>query len=137
MHTKVDTWERHAEFPLMLSAFLFLAAFAVPIIWWPNTPESVALVCETLVWITWAMFSVDFIIRLILSERRLAFAKRNWFDLIVIVVPVLRPLRLLRLVTFLSLVNRRASSDLRGRVGTYVATGSMLWRWSVRSPWWM
>lgn len=39
---------------------------------------------------------------------------------------MLRPLRLLRLATLLSLVNRRATSDLRGRVGLYVAGGSLL-----------
>lgn len=110
----------------MVAAFVFLAAFAVPIIWWPGTPEEVVLVCEALVWVTWAIFAVDYIARLSLTQDRLGFAKRHWFDLLVIALPVLRPLRLLRLVTLLSVVNRRASSDLRGRVGTYVAGGAIL-----------
>lgn len=110
----------------MLAAFVFLAAFALPIIWWPDTPQPVVLACETLVWMTWAVFALDYLVRLILSTRRLAFIRRHWFDLLVIALPMLRPLRLLRLVTFLSLVNRRASSDLRGRVGMYVAGGSLL-----------
>lgn len=126
MTPKTERWEQAAEVPLMLAAFVFLAAFAVPIIWWPGTPAQVVLVCEALVWITWVIFAVDYLVRLILSQNRLSFAKRNWFDLIVIALPVLRPLRLLRLVTLLSVVNRRASSNLRGRVGTYVGGGAIL-----------
>ena len=41
-------------------------------------------------------------------------------------MPLLRPLRLLRLVTLLGVVNRRAGSRLRGRIAVYVAGGSTL-----------
>lgn len=110
----------------MLVAFVFLVAFAVPIFWWPDTPAGVARGCEIVVWSTWVIFAVDYLVRLVLSTDRTAFARRHWFDLLVIALPVLRPLRLLRLVTFLSVINRRASSDLRGRVAVYVAGGSIL-----------
>lgn len=43
------------------------------------------------------------------------------FDLAVVVLPVLRPLRLLRLVTLLGILNQRASDALRGRVVGYAA----------------
>ena len=38
MTPKTERWEQAAEVPLMLAAFVFLAAFAVPIIWWPVRP---------------------------------------------------------------------------------------------------
>ena len=41
-------------------------------------------------------------------------------------VPLLRPLRLLRLVTLVRVVNRRAASSLRGQVVAYTAGGSAL-----------
>ena len=126
MDSRAEAWERAAQVPLTLAAIVFLAAFAVPIIWWPDTPASVVVVCEALVWITWVVFALDYLVRLLLSTHRGAFARRHWVDLLIIALPVLRPLRLLRLVTLLSLVNRRATSDLRGRVGMYVAGGSLL-----------
>lgn len=126
MRDKLDKWEALTDKPLMAAAILFFVAFAVPIVWWPDTPTLVVNVCEVLVWATWAVFVVDFVARLMLADDRLKFLRRHWFDLLVIALPVLRPLRLLRLVTFLSLLNRRASTDLRGRVTAYVAGGATL-----------
>jgi voltage-gated potassium channel len=42
------------------------------------------------------------------------------------VLPLLRPLRLLRLIPLLSVLNRRAQTGLRGRVAIYVAGGASL-----------
>lgn len=56
MHSKAEAWEPAAELPLKLAAIVFLAAFVVPISW-PDTPASVVVVCEALVWITWVIFA--------------------------------------------------------------------------------
>ena len=37
---------------------------------------------------------------------------RHWYDLLVVVLPLLRPLRLLRLIPLLSVLNRRARTGL-------------------------
>lgn len=123
---RVERWERATEIPLAVVAVIFLAAYAIPILTWPDTPPALALGCEVIVWATWAVFAVDYLVRLRLSRDRRRFAKKHWFDLVVIVLPVLRPLRLLRLVTVLQVVNRRASSNLRGKVGAYVGAGAVL-----------
>jgi voltage-gated potassium channel len=44
----------------------------------------------------------------------------------VLALPLLRPLRLLRLIPLLSMLNRRATIRLRGRVGIYIAGGASL-----------
>ncbi len=54
------------------------------------------------------------------------FLRTNVLDLLVIALPLLRPLRLLRLVTLLRVVNRTATHQLRGRVVSYVVGGSIL-----------
>lgn len=126
MSAKLRRWESALDRPLMASAVLFFVAFALPIVWWPDTPEPVVVACEVVVWLTWALFAVDYAVRVVLSDDRGRFVRRHLLDLLAIALPVLRPLRLLRLVTFLSVVNRKASSDLRGRVTLYVAGGSVL-----------
>lgn len=122
---KLARWEAATDVPLIVAAVLFLFAFALPILWWP-TPPQLALICEVVVWCTWAVFACDFVVRVCLAHDRLRYALRHWFDLIVILLPALRPLRLLRLVTVLSVLNRRASTSLRGRVTTYVISAALM-----------
>jgi voltage-gated potassium channel len=126
MASRLERWESLTNTPLMIAAGLFLAAFAVPIVWWPNTPVEVVTGCEIAVWTTWLIFAVDYVARLVMAKDRWRFLRRRWLDLLVIALPVLRPLRLLRLLTFLTVVNRKASTNLRGRVATYVGGGSAL-----------
>ena len=71
-------------------------------------------------WLTWAMLAADYAVRFGLSSNRLGFLSKTPFDLIVVVLPLLRPLRLLRLVTLLNALNRYAGNSLRGKVGIYL-----------------
>nr|WP_175349453.1 potassium channel family protein [Cellulomonas humilata] len=82
--------------------------------------------CEVVVRITWVGFAVDYFARLGLSEQRWAFVKRHPLDLAVILLPILRPLRLLRLVALVGVLNRVGSSTLRGKVVTYVVGATAL-----------
>src|SRR5215213_6376059 len=118
-------WERVTEWPLMIAALVFLAAYAVPILN-PDLPSWLLDSCRSLSWLTWGIFVVDFAVRLFLAEERLWYVIRHWYDVLVIVLPLLRPLRLLRLIPLLSVLNRRAQTKLRGRVAIYVAGGASL-----------
>jgi voltage-gated potassium channel len=71
--------------------------------------------------VAWALFAVDHFARLALSHDRVASVRSNLFDLAVVALPLLRPLRLLRLVTLLSVLNRHAGGSMRGREAVHVA----------------
>ena len=118
-------WEARAELPLAAAALLFLLAYAWPILD-PDLPTRWRATFLAVTWATWALFAADYLARLLLSQQRRAFVRHNLFDLIVVAVPVLRPLRLLRLVTLLSVLNRHAGSRLRGKVATYAVGGTVL-----------
>jgi voltage-gated potassium channel len=118
-------WERATGWPLMVAAVIFLAAYAVPILA-PDLPSWLLDLCRWLSWITWGIFVVDLVVRLALADERLRYLGRHWYDLLVVVLPLLRPLRLLRLIPLLSVLNRRAQTGLRGRVAIYVAGGASL-----------
>ncbi len=104
----------------MVAALLFLVAYAAPIIE-PDLPSEAVRTASWIVAGTWALFAVDFLLRLALTTQRWRFVRQHPLDLAVVALPLLRPLRLLRLLTLLSFVNRRARSSLRGRVIAYVA----------------
>ena len=120
-----ERWETLSEWPLVVAALAFLAAYAIPILH-PALPRWLGVLCWWTTWITWLMFVLDYLVRLMLAESRRTFVIRHWLDLIVIALPLLRPLRLLRLVPLLSVINRRATTRLQGRVATYVVGGALL-----------
>lgn len=117
-------WQKITEWPLTIAAVLFLAAYAWEIIaQLDGTYETLA---ETVIQATWILFVVDYIVSLVLAENRARWFVRHLFDLLVVVLPMLRPLRLLRLVTFLSVLNRSLGSAIRGRVVVYVVGAASL-----------
>ncbi len=121
----METWERRVELPLMGVALVFLIAYAWPILD-PAASAEVVRVCELAQLVAWAAFAGDYVVRLRLATDRRMFLRTNVLDLLVIALPLLRPLRLLRLVTLLRVVNRTATHQLRGRVVSYVVGGSIL-----------
>jgi voltage-gated potassium channel len=120
-----SAWDRRTEWPLVGAAVLFLVAYAWPILD-PTLPSAAQASCRAVVVVTWGVFAVDYLVRWWIAPDRRAFFVRHLFDLCVVVLPVLRPLRMLRLVMLLRVVNRRAASSLHGRVVAYVVGGASL-----------
>ena len=120
-----DRWDHVAEWPLTAAAVLFLIAYAWPILD-TGLSDTWVEVCRVTTWVTWATFVVDYGVRWSLSVERWRFVKSNLLDLLVVALPILRPLRLLRLVALLNILNRAAGGSFRGRVAVYVVGSSVL-----------
>ncbi|QEU80756.1 potassium channel family protein [Streptomyces subrutilus] len=114
------TWERRSQTPLLVLAVAFAAAYTVPIVA-PDAHPSVHRACLVTEWVVWAAFACDYLVRLALSPARGAFVRTHWMDLAAVVLPMIQPLRLLRLVATLLLVGRRARMAPQVRLTTYVA----------------
>ena len=112
-------WERHTERPLLALAVVFALAYAVPIV---DSSASGRLIdlCTVTEWVVWGAFAADYLVRLALAGRRREFVRTHWLDLCAVIVPMLQPLRLLRMVATLLLVGRRARMAPRIRLTTYV-----------------
>jgi voltage-gated potassium channel len=119
-----ERWQRITEVPLTIAAVVFLVAYAWEII--GNLHGAAGAVAETAIWATWVVFAVDYIVNLYLAQEKWAWFRTHIFDLLIVVLPVLRPLRLLRLVTILSVLQRTAGAAFRERVVVYVAGASAL-----------
>jgi voltage-gated potassium channel len=123
--TGLARWERRTEWPLAAVAGLFLAAYAWPILN-PTLIHSLRATCAAIVYIAWALFALDYVARVWLAERRLRFVGRHLPDLASVALPVLRPLRLLRLVALVRVLNRKATTGLHGRVAVYISSSAVL-----------
>ncbi|HEX8094876.1 potassium channel family protein [Jatrophihabitans sp.] len=122
---RVTRWESATEWPLTVTAVLFLIAYAWPILD-PDLHHSAKAVFKTVTVLAWGIFIADYAVRLALAQRRFHYWSHHLLDLAVIALPLLRPLRLLRLVMLLRVVNRTATISLRGRIAAYVAGGTAL-----------
>ena len=69
----------------------------------------------------WAVYAVDYLTRLAIAERRPEFVRRNLIDLAAVVLPVLRPLRLLRVLLIFDILHERMNTRLRAQVVSRVA----------------
>jgi len=118
-------WEQRSEWPLILLSLIFLAAYAWPILD-PHLPDRVRRACEIASLVAWAAFAADYGVRLTLAADRWAFVRQHVVDLAAVVLPVARPLRALRIVAALNVLNRRAHVGFRGRVVGYTLTATVL-----------
>ncbi|MDJ0462925.1 potassium channel family protein [Streptomyces sp. H27-C3] len=112
-------WERHTQGPLLGLAAAFAVAYAVPIVA-HDASGTVRLVCTITEWVVWGAFAVDYLVRLSLSPGKRLFVRSHPLDLIAVLVPLLRPLQLLRLVSTLLLVGRRARMAPQIQLTAYV-----------------
>lgn len=117
--TRVQLWERRTEVPLLLLALAFLVAYAWPILD-SSLDHELRSVLSVVSWTVWAAFAIDFGIRLFLADDRGRYAVTHWYDVALIALPMLRPLRLLRALAFARLLGRTATRTLAGRTTLYV-----------------
>lgn len=118
--SRVERWERRAEIPLLLLAAAFLVAYAWPVLD-ASMDRDLRTFLEVVSWTVWIAFAVDFGVRVWLaSDGRRRYAASHWYDVALIALPMLRPLRVLRLLAFARILNRSAAGNLVGQVTTYV-----------------
>lgn len=90
--------ERLTELPLLILSFVMIPLLIGPLVWdLSSTDEAVFITLDTFIW---ALFAIDFGVKIAISPYRLAYLKRHWLEALVVVVPFLRPLRILRIVIF-------------------------------------
>jgi voltage-gated potassium channel len=112
-------YQARLERPLLVATLLFLAAICVPVIW-PDLGRGAELALNVINYVVWALFALDYLVRLRLAPQKWRFVRRHPFDLIVVLVPFLRPLRLLRLFSLIGSIARRSKEGLVKELAKYV-----------------
>lgn len=88
-------WERLTEIPLGLASMLYLAAYAVRVLA-HGLPSGGQDICLAVLFAAWAVFVVDYAVRWRLSGQGPRFVRTHWLDTVVVVLPLLRPLRVVK-----------------------------------------
>jgi len=118
------TWKKYTEWPLLAVAIVFLAAYSTQVI--ADMKDNQSPILDTIIWITWGLFLIDYIIQLYLAEQKKKWFIHNIPTLIILLLPVLRPLRLLRLVILLKLLQTNAFKLVSGKIVIYVLGAATL-----------
>ena len=90
--------ERFTELPLLILSFVMIPLLIGPLLWDLSTQEETTFLI--LDYFIWALFVVDLIIKLVISPNRGNYLRRHWLEVLVVVVPFFRPLRILRIFVF-------------------------------------
>ncbi|MEP9415147.1 MULTISPECIES: potassium channel family protein [unclassified Gordonia (in: high G+C Gram-positive bacteria)] len=117
-------WEKRAEWPLAIIAALFLIAYSVDVLGDPGRLFSFGI--GIVVGLSWLVFVVDYFVRLSITPDRGRWFVRHLFDLAVVVLPILRPLRLVSLVILVGALQKALGGAIRGRVAIYTSATAIL-----------
>lgn len=120
----LTTWEKRSEWPLLGASVAFFAAYAWDVLAEPSGGPG--LLVQLVIVVAWVIFLMDYVVRLALAEHRVKWFFWHVIDLAVVVLPMLRPLRVLRLIAVLGILHRATGAALRGRVAVYVVVTTVL-----------
>jgi voltage-gated potassium channel len=121
---RLERWEKRVEWPLAIAALIFLAGISVEVL---ARPHGMAHTAVSIVQnVAWALFFVDYGVRLTLADNRPRWFLRHLFDLLILALPALRPLRLLRLVILIGALQKAVGGAIRGRIIVYTVFGTVL-----------
>jgi voltage-gated potassium channel len=118
-------YEELSQWPLVGLAVLFVAAYAWGVLR-PDLPGWLLLSLRLVTVITWPVFLADYVVRLGLADHRWRFVRESWVDGIAVLLPLLRPLRIISLVRVARVLDRRLTTTLHGRVAAYVTLTASL-----------
>ncbi|MFD3411612.1 potassium channel family protein [Streptomyces cyaneofuscatus] len=122
---RLTRWEQRTEVPLFLAGLLFLTGYAVRVLT-PHEAEPWNDLALALVWSTWLVFLVDYVTRLRLSGLGSRFLRVRWLDTVVLLLPLLRPLRMVKVYQAVQRRHDRPRLDLYARVMAYAGMTAVL-----------
>ena len=95
---RLERYEDRTSIFMVVLALVYLGVFAAQVLIYPLAPTT-ALVLDVLSYAIWVTFAIDLAIRTYMAPHRLAYLGKHPIDVIAVVVPAFRTLRVLRVVT--------------------------------------
>lgn len=111
----LDRFERAVEMPLLLLAVAMVPLLVIPLV--VDLPRGLERTFIAIDWLIWGVFAFEFVVQLALAPAKLRFIRREWPDLLIVLLPFLRPLRLVRSARALRLLRLARLAAFLGEVG--------------------
>jgi voltage-gated potassium channel len=122
--SRLDRYQRRTEWPLAAVALTFLGLYSIRVLLRPH--GSVAEAIDIALVAVYCLFVIDYLSRWYLARPRGSWVLRHLWELPVILLPFLRPLRLLSLAVVVKTLQQAVGHTIRGRVIVYTACGAVV-----------
>lgn len=86
--------ERYTEVPMLVLVVVMIVTLVIPMV--VALPEAIHQLFELIDWIIWGLFALELLVRTYIAPRKLAYLQKNWVDVLVVALPVLRVFRIFR-----------------------------------------
>ena len=115
-------WEARTSSTLAVLGTAFLAAYSV-IVLLPDLEGGWLVAVAAVLVLTWVVFAVDMLARVVLSDRgrRARFLLTHPLDVLALFVPLFRALRVVSLLQHIPLLRERSGTAVRSSVGLHAA----------------
>ncbi|AZA10558.1 potassium channel family protein [Corynebacterium gerontici] len=121
--TRLQKWELRVEGPMLLTSVGFLFLFA-----WTTLGDSSATtkIAEVGLSLTWIAFIGDYVVRLYLTKNKKRWFWRHFHEFLLVVLPMFRPLQILRIVPMLFVLQRFSRQNRSITVAIYTGASAVL-----------
>lgn len=120
--TRGKRFERRLDWTMGVLALLFLVVvLAEPLV----RHRGLSRALTNSVYVLWAAFIAEFLLRIWIAPDRRQFLKRNWWRIIILAVPVLRTFALLRALR-IAVIAQLISSVVRGSRSVQLLSGRLI-----------
>jgi len=119
-------WEQRTEIPLFLASLVFLAAYAARVLA-VGMPSVWKSLCGFTMLALWAVFVADYCLRWRLSGQHFPhFVRTHFLHTVVVILPLLRPLRIVPLYDAIQRRQGEPRVSLHARVIAYASLSTLL-----------
>ncbi|MGK2965091.1 MAG: potassium channel family protein [Tepidiformaceae bacterium] len=115
--------EKATDLPLLILAIALIPLLILPL--FDDLPDSYRAAFLAADWFIWAVFAVDFAVKLAVAPSRWRYVRTHWLEVAMVALPFLRPLRIARLLRFARVavvlgINVDLVRDLANQRGTKI-----------------
>ncbi|WP_167138597.1 potassium channel family protein [Diaminobutyricimonas sp. TR449] len=120
----LSRWQQLIEWPMVAAAVVFTALYAWVVI--ANLQPPADAIPRLILAIIWLIFAAEYIVCIVLARPRGEWFRTHLMNLAAVLVPILRPLLLLRLLRLIPSLRPEVGSAVRSRFAIYAVATSVL-----------
>jgi len=121
----LEKYQTRTEKPLLGLSLAFVVILITQLLI-PDGFSQISEVLEFFNWIIWALFVLDYFLCVYLAEKKWLWVMKHPLELLIVVVPFLRPLRLLRALPMVIQLFKKGRSKLSGRTLSIALLGLVM-----------